>query len=543
MRSDSLQFSQGIFQFTPGNKKINDLQYLGATSNNTWGLGFSEENDVFASTANNTHSVFMGIPKRYLVKAGIKDPGTEKIDAHYGMHVVTKNLRQVDVFGGFTAAAGHSLYTARTFPKEYWNRIAFVCEPTGRLIHRHVLEQKGSGFWEEGDGWNMMAGADEWFGPVQAEVGPDGNLWVADWYDFIIQHNPTPEGFENGKGNAHINPLRDRSKGRIYRVSFKEGKKSVQPSFNKNDLRSYVQALENDNMFWRNTAQRLLVEANDKSVLPALYTIIRDSRTDEAGINAAAIHALWTMHGLKVLDGKNTEAMNVAATALKNSSAGVRKAAVQVLPRNVQSIQAMKKAGIFNDKDLRVRLAGVLAIADMKPFAEGKNIITEMSGKDENKNDKWISMALDATSMTYRNNSVTSEKNKTTAAKIDRTIDINVTKGTMKFDKELIEVKAGTTVRIRLRNPDFMQHNLLIIMPNSLEKVGKAADQLAQDPKGAEKNYIPSMPEVLHATPLVDPEGSYTLTFKVPASAGDYPYICTFPGHWRIMKGIMRVTK
>ena len=129
------------------------------------------------------------------------------------MHVATKNLRQVDVHGGFTAAAGHSLYTARTFPKEYWNRIAFVTEPTGRLIHRTVLQQNGAGFKEDGDGWNMLNSADEWAGPIQAEVGPDGALWVTDWYDFIIQHNPTPTVASSGlkaekwKGQCIYQPI------------------------------------------------------------------------------------------------------------------------------------------------------------------------------------------------------------------------------------------------------------------------------------------------------------------------------------------------
>src|SRR3546814_11067167 len=84
------------------------------------------------------------------------------------MHVLTKELRQVDVHGGFTAAAGHALYTARAFPQEYWNRVAFISEPTGRLVHRHILEQVGAGFKEKGDGWNMVASSDNWFGP---EIG------------------------------------------------------------------------------------------------------------------------------------------------------------------------------------------------------------------------------------------------------------------------------------------------------------------------------------------------------------------------------------
>jgi putative membrane-bound dehydrogenase-like protein len=216
-------FNQAVYRFTPDGKS---MEHLGSTSNNTWGLGFSENFDVFISTANNSHSDYLGIPLPYLQRLVM--PGVEsvkKIDGHYGMHVVTKNLRQVDVHDGFTAAAGHNLYTARNFPEEYWNKVGFVNEPTGRVIHRAILEPDGSGFKEK-DGWNFLASADEWMGPVQAEVGPDGALWVSDWYNFIIQHNPTPKGFQNGKGNAYINPLRDRTHGRIYRIVYDGAKPS-----------------------------------------------------------------------------------------------------------------------------------------------------------------------------------------------------------------------------------------------------------------------------------------------------------------------------
>ena len=128
-------------------------------------------------------------------------------------------------------------------------------------------------------------------------------------------------------------------------------------------------------------------------------------------------------------------------------------------------------------------------------------------------------------------------------AKVDQVITIKVVKNVMKFDKELFQVKAGSTIQIIFLNPDFMQHNFVLAKPNTLEKVGAAADKLAQDPNGAKVNYIPKIPEILQAMPLVNPEGKFTLTFKVPAVAGDYPYVCTFPGHWRIMKGVMKVTR
>jgi azurin len=127
--------------------------------------------------------------------------------------------------------------------------------------------------------------------------------------------------------------------------------------------------------------------------------------------------------------------------------------------------------------------------------------------------------------------------------KIDKVIALKVVKDVMKYDKELITAKAGTTIQIVLQNPDFMQHNLVLIKPNTLEKVGAAADKMVTDPNGAKMGYVPKMPEVIKATPMINPGGKYTLTVKLPDVPGDYPFVCTFPGHWRIMKGILRVTK
>jgi plastocyanin len=77
--------------------------------------------------------------------------------------------------------------------------------------------------------------------------------------------------------------------------------------------------------------------------------------------------------------------------------------------------------------------------------------------------------------------------------KIDKTIILKVLKDVMKYDKQLITAKAGTTIQIVLQNPDFMQHNFVLIKPNTLEKVGAAADKLAQDPNGAKMQYVPKI--------------------------------------------------
>jgi azurin len=67
------------------------------------------------------------------------------------------------------------------------------------------------------------------------------------------------------------------------------------------------------------------------------------------------------------------------------------------------------------------------------------------------------------------------------------------------------------------------------------------ADELATSPDGAAQQYVPQVSEVLFATPLVDPGASFELTIAAPDQPGDYPYICTFPGHWRLMQGVLQV--
>src|SRR5258708_8443464 len=90
---------------------------------------------------------------------------------------ITENVRQVDFFGSYTAGAGHALYTARSFPQEYWNRVSFVAEPTGHVLGQFILQPRGSGFAAVND-FNFFASDHEWAAPIAAEVGPDGALSI-----------------------------------------------------------------------------------------------------------------------------------------------------------------------------------------------------------------------------------------------------------------------------------------------------------------------------------------------------------------------------
>jgi azurin len=124
-----------------------------------------------------------------------------------------------------------------------------------------------------------------------------------------------------------------------------------------------------------------------------------------------------------------------------------------------------------------------------------------------------------------------------------KVIRIKTVREAMKYDLKEFVVKPGQTVEIVIENPDAMQHNMVITKPGSLEKVGRAGDAMMKDEKGAEKNYVPALAEVLFSTPLINPGQSYKLRFKAPSAVGDYPYVCTFPGHWSLMNGVMKVVK
>jgi uncharacterized protein len=397
------QFRQGLYRFKPDGSK---LEFLRNTNNNSWGVGISEEGLIFGSTANGCPSVYLPIPNRYYEKVkGFNAGGVlQNIADTNRMFPITDKVRQVDYFGGFTAGAGHALYTARAYPKPYWNSTAFVSEPTGHLVATFALEKRGSDFASHNE-WNLVASDDEWTSPVSAEVGPDGAVWISDWYNYIVQHNPTPRGFQTGKGAAYETPLRDKTHGRIYRISpVGSPAKTTTRALDPNDGPGLVAALKDDNMFWRLQAQRLLIGRGKKDVVPSLIELIKDKSVDGIGLNPGAIHALWTLHGLGELNqvGPTTEVVLMAA--LMHPSAGVRRAAVQVLPPDgtwtplpagIQADPAIAKIVVL-DPDPQVRLAALLALADTPASTEVARVLVDALDRGKVDGDRWLPDAATA---------------------------------------------------------------------------------------------------------------------------------------------------
>lgn len=312
-------FSQGLFRFRADGSELEFLQH---TTNNTWGLGFTSAFDVVGSTANGNPSWYFTFADAAYRAVGMSTHGTPRADDNPFYAPTSSDIRQVDFFDRYTSAAGHAVYTATRFPPAWRERIAFVCEPTGKLVGQFELVRKGAGFQAVQLPNNLFASADAWSSPVCAEVGPDGAVWICDWYNLIIQHNPTPSkgsagvDAKTGVGNAYETPLRDARHGRVWRVFPAGTPDDDAPKLAAADPVACIAALSHGNMLWRLHAQRLLVEKDDAAVGPALAQLVRDDA------EPAGMHALHALEQLRLLDDA------LARTALGSAHESTRRAGI-----------------------------------------------------------------------------------------------------------------------------------------------------------------------------------------------------------------------
>ncbi|WP_198440120.1 PVC-type heme-binding CxxCH protein [Pareuzebyella sediminis] len=685
-----VKFERGVYRF---GKDGSFLEPVGQFDNNTWGMGYNENFEIFGSTANNNHACYVGIPLKhyaYLEKRPEWALNADFIQGHYEISPVgTVPLQQVDVRGGYTAAAGANFYTARNYPEAYRNQM-YVCEPTGHLVHIAKIVTDGAGY-KEVDGGNIFASTDAWTAPVFAETGPDGNLWVADWYNAVIQHNPDKRGMENqiwnadkGEGNAHINPLRDYGHGRIYIVKYDDRDDSEITRLDRNDNEALLEALQSDNLFWRITAQRLIVEEHKEELRPNLLSLaVNGENTDGNGLNAPALHALWTLDGLGAFDGQN-EVHETLVRGLESESFAVKRAAMALLPETTLGSETLVESGLLAHNNPQIRLAAIVRASELPESAglytemekvladpdvisdkwlksaakmyfrelnyetideasvemvipsaqEGKSVwhYTEnepredwttagfddtawetgegmFGGKNiEEAKTQWttkelwlrkevqIGEAIDepvlkiahdddyeifingqqlmaeagSSGRVYKYIRLDKEKGKLFKTgknviavrcvntggdqyvdvgigkvgdvKADIVFDIKTVPQEMAFDKTVLRAKAGQTIEIRLENKDQMPHNLVVISPGTLDVFGPLVDKFVATPEAEKMDYVPKSRYVLKATTMLDPNESESIILTLPDEPGTYPFVCTFPGHWRFMQGEIIVT-
>lgn len=260
------KIGNGLFRFRPDGSAIEVVSSYGS---NTWGCDFTTDGELLFTMANGAHLRHVVLPEKLLARArvGGVESWTDIADHAQVEPAIVRSepaYAQIDFVGAFTAAAGSCVYTGGAWPAE-WNAAHFVCEPTVNLVHCDVLEEKGVTYTARKQGQaEFLRSKDLWFRPVHTRVGPDGALYVLDFYNQAVVHNDT-RGPKHGPTNAALRPDRDHVHGRIWRIQHKQALQIASP-FPANVAPreiaepALVAGLESPNQWARTTAQRLLVE-------------------------------------------------------------------------------------------------------------------------------------------------------------------------------------------------------------------------------------------------------------------------------------------
>ena len=269
------------------------------------------------------------------------------------MNFQENNLDRVEYARGhFTGASGGTYYDGDKFPKEYYGNI-FTGDVAGSLVHRDILSVVDSLPYmvakrgEKEKDKEFMATTDSWFRPANFSVGPDGYLYIMDMYR---QHIETPmsipedlqETMDFDAGSEY---------GRIYRIVPKDigPYKPVKPNLTKASSSDLVKALQHENRWWNLTAQRLLLERQDRSVLPEVRALFAQSENPR-----------FRLHALNVLEGMDALDASTVMTAMKDPSAGVRENAAILAERFPSCLSQL--AEMINDPSIRVAFQATLSL-------------------------------------------------------------------------------------------------------------------------------------------------------------------------------------
>lgn len=499
---------------------------------------------------------------------------------------------------------GMEIISSRAFPEDVQGHVLFNTFIGFQGIRQHIIKEQGSGIVAD-ETTPLLQSTDPNFRPVDLQFGPDGALYVADWYDPIIQHGE----------QAFRDPNRDQTRGRIWRITHR-GTPTLKPAdltrMNVVELLDQLKAPE-DRTIYR--ARRQLREFTAQEVLPEVDAWLAKLDVIHPDAEQHRLEALWVYQQFNTPNGTLLYAL------LQSERPAIRAAATRVLHYWKDEIKGShdQLIAMSTDSSPRVRLEAVVALSHipaektvhallavtefpaddyinyaliesfkhlkpvwMEMFRRDKSFLANepekahallrpLASKDELRVPGFITddpkheiysydpllpadfeylagvTAVEQFREKYRDLLVggepaTDSKPETPDRPVGEIVlELKALPGKMIFDKEVLTVQAGKSVSVIFDNSDQMPHNIVWVKPGTMEKVGKAADAMAALPDGYERQFVPDIPEVLFATPLVNAGEIFQLDFTAPDVPGEYPFICTFPGHWQIMKGVMIV--
>ena len=520
------QKNSGWFAWEP---KLHRLTSFGShPSTNPWGVTFDEWGNHVASYpifASAHHALDPPYPKQHPKPSGMQ---------------------------AYSGVCGQEFIDFPNWPKELQGMMVKVrYKPTNRV---ELLEWNQYEYgYEEKYVSDIIFSKNLSFIPVDLRFGPSGGMYVCDWY------NPV-------KGHAQYSlrdERRDRVSGRIWRIIPKDAEPCKQPKIYGTSIKELLDILKRKEYRYRYWAKRELREKDPKELKPVLDKWISELDSKKSRFINHQVEGMWAYRNLELvniklleelLDSKNHNARAAATKQLrywhayaKNGNELLQKAAndrnglVRMEAAIACSYIGTKDAfqilkqmiNLPHEKHLTYAITTALGSKPMQKFWD-PNLVAKKHPEIE---------SLFSRSKKREKEAEISKQN----AKFDKNknlleVKIECLKERMLFDVEKIAVKKNQPIKLQFFNPDATPHNFVLVEPNSLEEIGLAANSMASDPIAAKKGeFIPKNSKIIVHSRMLKQDENEVLRFKAPSKAGEYPYLCTFPGHWTIMKGILHV--